>query len=88
MDVAEWRQTEADDEDVFGRYEHASTQTTISIRRGDDWPGSVVVVVTANDNSSILCQKELVPHAVQAATEYMESIQSTCNIDGTDAVCS
>lgn len=79
MDVDGWTRIEAAD-DIFASYEQEETRTTISIRRGDDWPETVAITVTANNDAETICRKELTTDAVQWATEYMQSIQ--CSGDG------
>lgn len=80
IDIDGWNHIETDNSEVFGRYEHTLTQITISIRQGDDWPDSVAVVVAANNESEVLCQKELTPDAMQVASEYIRLIQFSCDI--------
>lgn len=72
IDVEGWDQIDTDEDDVFACYRHASTQTTISIRRGDDWPESVVVEMDGGEIS----QNELTPDALDVARERMRQIQS------------
>lgn len=84
IDVEGWSPVESPDDDVFGRYEHASTQMTICIQQGDDWPDSIAVVVTIDNESETLCRRELTSDAVQVATEYMRLIRFSCDIGGLD----
>lgn len=72
IDVEGWDQIESDEADVFGRYEHDATDTTISICRGENWPDTVVV----NLNGEVISQNELTPDALDVARERMRQIQS------------
>lgn len=74
IDVDGWNRIEAAD-DVFASYEQEETRTTISIRRGEDWPETVAITETANNDAETICRKELTTDAVEWATEYMQSIQ-------------
>ncbi|UPM43788.1 hypothetical protein [Halocatena salina] len=74
IDVNGWDRIKTDDNDVFARYEHEETGKTIDVRRGADWPETVTVTVTANNDTETICREELTIDAVRTATEYMQSI--------------